>query len=183
MLEYSPSFESHSQVLNFAILIGSVFLYYFHLDYSIRGLVRVQGGSVVSIPKIMVGIAALSLLFVLSCGDGDSDSSRPPSVDVTGSWSGSWSSNNGIDGGSASLSAVQADASVSGSAFLSGSPCLSNGSFTGTVSGDRVSGSIRAGNSRIEISMNVSGNQASGTYYSANAGICTGDRGTLTLSR
>ena len=72
----------------------------------------------------------------VACGDGDSDSSSPPAVDVTGTWTGSWFSNNGVkgvNGGSATLNATQSRASVTGSVSLSGSPCFARGAFSGSV--------------------------------------------------
>ena len=137
--------------------------------------------------KIRLTIALMFTLLAfptLSCGgDGDVGSSAPPTVDITGTWTGSWFSSNGVDGGAATLSASQSGANVTGSASLSGSPCLASGAFSGNVSGNTANGSLTAGGTRIDIAMTVTGNSASGTYNAVSAGACTGDTGTISLTR
>ena len=138
-------------------------------------------------------VASVVLLFSISCSDGgggngggtDSGSSgnAEPTVDVTGDWSGSWNSQNGAGGGFADLSVVQNDASVTGSIIFTGSPCFTVASVSGTVSGNDATGSMTAGRIRVDIELTVIGSQASGTYNVVNAGICTGDTGTIVLER
>ncbi len=133
--------------------------------------------------KIFVAVLVfLALGFLSSCGDGDSGSSSPPTVDVTDTWTGSWFSRNGVNGGSATLNATQSGASVTGSVSFSGSPCFASGAFSGSVSGNTVRGSITAGGIRVDVALTITGNSASGTYNSVSAGNCTGDSGTISLT-
>ena len=66
------------------------------------------------------------------------------------------------------------------------SPCFSGASVTGNVSGANLNGSLQAGGIQVNISATVSGvgnDMMNGTYHAVSAGACTGDTGTVTLTR
>lgn len=140
-----------------------------------------QGRSVHTHKKSFL-VFAVMVAGLSACG-GDSGSCGPPTVDVTGTWTGSWVSQNAFDGGSATLAANQTDGAVVGTASFSGSPCFSGGSFRGTVCGNEACGSLTSGGIRVDVCLGVIGDNANGTYNTISAGLCTGDRGTISLSR
>ncbi len=122
----------------------------------------------------------------LSCGgDGTVGSSAQPTVDITGTWTGSWFSSDGVNSGTATLTATQSGATFTGSASLLGYPCSANGSFSGNVSGNTVSGSLAGGfpgtifESKMDITMTVTGNSARGTFYTFLPTVCAADTGTI----
>ena len=102
-------------------------------------------------------------------------------VDITGTWSGSWASSNGINNGNISAVLTQSGTSVIGTLSITGSPCISNGSVSGTVSGNNVSFGIISGSDTVEYNATYTSTSMSGTY-SVTTGACAGDTGTFSLS-
>jgi hypothetical protein len=120
------------------------------------------------------------MLFSSSCGG---DGREPPTVDVTGSWAGTWLSGTGM-GGDVTAVLTQTGADVDGTMTITDSPCFSVGNVSGTVSGNRVStGAMFSGDIRVNFEGTVVGDEISGTYDAVRAGACTGDTGTFSLSR
>jgi len=78
---------------------------------------------------------------------------------------------------------VQGDAEVTGQISFTNSPCFSGGDLSGQVSGNRLTGSLTAGSIRVDFDGTVTGDQLNGTYDTINAGACTGDTGTFSVSR
>lgn len=119
------------------------------------------------------------------CGGGGGGSkASPPTVNVSGNWSGSWLSSNGVSGGAITfLPLMQNGSMLSGQINFTGSPCFSGGALSGVVSGSGFTGSLTAGSIRVDVDGTVTGNQMNGTYDTVNAGACTGDTGTFTASR
>jgi hypothetical protein len=81
------------------------------------------------------------------------------------------------------LSLTQAGSMVSGQLTFTGSLCFSGGQISGVVSGNTLSGSLRAGSIRVDIDATITGNRMNGTYDTVNAGACTGDTGTFSAAR
>jgi len=106
-----------------------------------------------------------------------------PSVDLTGTWSGSWQSVNGIDAGPLSADLAQNGSTVSGSITFGGSPCFSQGTFSGTVSGNSVQGAMFAGAVRVDIDAAGTASAMNGPYSVVSGGACTGDTGTFSLAK
>jgi len=126
------------------------------------------------------GLVLAAVLAASGCGDGEKE---PPTVDVTGSWAGTWLSETGM-GGDVTAVLTQAGADVDGTMTISGSPCFSVGNVSGTVSGNRVStGAMFSGDTRVNFEGTVVGDQISGSYDTVRAGACTGDTGTFSLTR
>jgi hypothetical protein len=126
-------------------------------------------------------IAFAAMAILAGCG-GSSTTSIPPSVDLTGAWSGTWTSVNG-QVGQGSLDLTQTGSQVSGTVLVTGSPCFANADVSGTIEGDDFSGSMTAGGASATFDMTAATSQMSGTYKVGAAGACTGDTGTLTATR
>lgn len=124
-------------------------------------------------------------------GDGDGDgSSAPPTVNVTGNWSGSWRSSTRVEyaGNITFLPLTQTGSMLSGQIRFTGSlvvSCFSGGalSVSGVLSGNSFTASLTAGGIRVDVDGSVTGNQMSGTYTVNAGGVCTGDTGTFSASR
>ena len=134
-------------------------------------------------------VAPLALVLLLAVGCGDSASGPPgestpgPTVDVTGTWSGTWLSSHGM-GGAMSCALTQTGGHVSGTITIGGSPCFSAGNISGTVSANNLdTGALFGGNIEVDFAGTVVGNDMSGSYTTVQAGACTGDTGTWQASR
>jgi hypothetical protein len=118
-----------------------------------------------------------------ACGGNSSTPSGPSNnVDVSGTWTATWTSVSG-QVGHGSLQLVQDGSSISGTALVQNSPCLANGDVSGSVAGDELSGAMTAGGASITFDTTVDGSQMSGTYDAVAAGACTGDTGTFVAMR
>ena len=72
--------------------------------------------------------------------------------------------------------------SLSGSASLPGSPCFSNCSISGTVSGNYMTATIVSGSNTAVFTGTCSTTSMSGSY-GVSAGFCAGDYGTFTMNK
>lgn len=106
----------------------------------------------------------------------------PPTVDVTGTWSGTWTSSNDIDHGNLAATLTQSGTSVSGTVSITESPCISSGSVSGTVSGNNVVFGVVSGTDTITYTATCTSTSMSGTY-SVNTGECAGDTGTFSMTK
>lgn len=131
------------------------------------------------------GVAVITVALVLAGCDGDGDEDlAPPTVNVSGTWSGSWLSDNGVDGGNVTfVSLSQIDSMVTGEVSFTGSPCFSGAALSGVISGETLTGSLRAGSIQVDVDATVTGDQMNGTYDTVNAGACTGDTGMFSATR
>ena len=128
--------------------------------------------------KLVSVITILTLsIFLVSCGGGSSSSGV--SVNLTGSWSGSWRSSRGQTG-SLTASLSQSGATFSGPATLYNSNCFGHEYATGTLSGSTVK--IGISSNAIIFNGSVSGSTISGNYYVYTT-ACSGDAGTFVLRR
>lgn len=133
----------------------------------------------------LLGLAAMliiGILSILASGGGGGGGDTPANLDVTGFWSGSWSSSIVVQGGAVTAQLVQNGTVLSGSFTIDGSPCLNTGDIDGVVSGTSVDFTVTSGVDDIHISGTYNGTLISGTY-SISMGLCAGDRGVFTLSR
>ncbi|HEX8791768.1 MAG TPA: hypothetical protein VF765_12520 [Polyangiaceae bacterium] len=118
-----------------------------------------------------------------ACGGNSSTPPGPSSgVDVSGTWTTTWTSVSG-QVGHGSMQLAQDGSSVSGTTLVENSPCLANGDVSGSVAGDQLSGAMTAGAIQITFDSTVQGTQMSGTYDAVSAGACTGDTGTFVATR
>jgi hypothetical protein len=138
---------------------------------------------------IVLVVAVLSACAFMSCGGGGGSGGAgggPASVDVTGTWTGTWNSSNGINSGSIDATLTQTGSSISGSVSFTGSPCFAGGPISGNVGGANIAAALNAGGIHVTFSAAVSGvgdDMMNGTYSVVSAGACTGDTGTITLTR
>jgi hypothetical protein len=131
-------------------------------------------------------VVALAIALEACGGGGGGGGGGLPTVDVTGTWTGTWASSNGINTGDIDATLVQTGGAVTGSVSFTGSPCFAGGPITGIVSGDTINASLIAGGIQVDLSGAVSGSgndMMNGTYDTVSAGACTGDTGTITLTR
>ena len=101
-------------------------------------------------------------------------------ADITGNWKGTWSSYNGVNGGSLSATLRQSGSGLSGVFSLTASPCLKSGSISGSVYGNDVLMSVRSGAHLISLSGRKNTSLITGSYMT-DAGRCRGGGGTIRL--
>src|SRR5262252_8622911 len=97
--------------------------------------------------KVINMLLAIAFTMLLGCATG---ATRPPRVDVTGTWAGEWFGNSGIGNGPVTMTLRQAGANVTGEMVAGGGSPFS-GPVTGTVSGDALSLSYRGGTGEFTI--------------------------------
>lgn len=112
-----------------------------------------------------------------------SDSYQAPSVDMSGNWSGSWISSNGIDRGTMLMSLMQNGSNLSGTGIIDSSPCFSSGNISGIVSKNNMASAILSGSLRIDFNGTMVENNMNGSYDVINGGACTGNSGTWKVSK
>jgi hypothetical protein len=128
----------------------------------------------------------LSLIFTaaVACG-GTSDyvpTTATESSAAVGTWTGTWLSHTGV-GGDGMLDLTASGGTLMGTVSFTNSPCFSTGSITGTLVQNTFTATVTAGAIDVSVAGTLVGNQMSGTYDAISAGACTGDTGTLTLTR
>lgn len=103
-----------------------------------------------------------------------------PPAGIEGTWQGSWSSNTyaGLSGGFR-LNFVRNGTKLSGRITITGSRCISGGTITGSLKGNRIQFGAVQGAETIGYSGIFSGNAMSGTWnvLQASGGECTNDSG------
>lgn len=112
--------------------------------------------------------------------DAGHDASVPPSVDVSGSWSGTWSSSGLTDTATASF--TQTGSTVDGALFLNGSPCASEGMVEATVMGSDLHGTFSSGADSASFTATATSTRIVGSF-TVDSGGCAGIGGTIDLSR
>jgi hypothetical protein len=114
-----------------------------------------------------------------------------PSAPLTGAWAGDWESLSWITprpGGQFTANLTQSGDSVSGTATLTGSPCFTDLTVSGTATGGLyvqfVLWLITGNQRRIRVDGWLSGNILRGNYTVLSTGTqCDGDFGTVTATR
>jgi len=103
--------------------------------------------------RLLLVVACVSLI---GCATG---STKPPSVDVTGTWAGEWVGSGAVGSGQLTMTLQQSGASVTGNAVFTGGASSVSGAVTGTVSGDECSINYKGGIAHLT----VKGNEMSGS--------------------
>jgi len=84
---------------------------------------------------LLIGLVVLG---VAGCASMDAPST-PPSVDITGSWAGTWGyTNASLGGGQIEMTLKQDGAKVGGNMTVTGTPVDRNGPVSGLVSGNEL---------------------------------------------
>jgi hypothetical protein len=107
-----------------------------------------------------------------------------PLLNVSGTWSGTWASSRG-SGGTVQALISQSGASLSGTATVTGSPCFTSGSISGSVFGNNVAFGVLFGEGQqanFSATVGSGGTSMSGTY-SVSGGACNGDTGSFNLTK
>lgn len=125
----------------------------------------------------------LVTVLAVGCGGGESNPLGPSStLDVSGSWSGTWESGSGKSGDIATTF-NQSGNSLNSTVYVSNSPCFNTIDATGSISGNSVSLTLSdVGISSVFISNNASSTLIRGSY-TISEGICKGDKGSFELTR
>lgn len=135
---------------------------------------------------LLVSASILSILFLTTCGGGGGGGSKGGTVsdatDISGNWNGTWATSIGTNSGIISTSITHSGTSFSGTINISGSPCISSGTFSGTASGGFFSASVVSGQNAITFEGTYTATLISGTY-SVPSGACAGDSGTFSLQK
>lgn len=126
------------------------------------------------------------VLVVAACGGGGGGLPSGGLPSLTGRWVGMWQATPPAQGGGQFIADfAQTGSSVSGSVQLSGSPCFTSFSASGTVSGNSfVLALVSGGVQRASASGTVSGNTITGRFTTLYTGTpCDGSEGTFTATR
>lgn len=125
----------------------------------------------------------------MSSRDGGStmspDATTAPATDLTGAWSGTWTSS-GLSGTTSGF-LVQEGTQVFGSVSMPDAPCFTEASVDATISGTSMSGTFDGGGSLTSFTATLFAGAAGvrlieGTFTVAS-GECAGVGGEFTLSR
>jgi hypothetical protein len=146
-----------------------------------------------------VGFVAVALLGVACSSSSSSETSMtgansgvvttPPAVSssesgssgVVGRWNGTWTTTSGPAGsGGFRIDFTQSGNDLTGAIVIAGTPCITTGTITGTLSGNTISFGAVQGSQTISYSGTVSGNSMSGEY---SAPDCGNAKGTWKASR
>ncbi len=134
--------------------------------------------------RLLLGILSISIaLFFIQCSSSSSSNNGGYNeTNLTGNWSGTWSSYSAVSG-DIQASMIQNGDNISGTVSIMGSPCISGGTFSGTVSGNSIFFGIVSETDAIDFTATYySPFTISGTYSVEN-GNCAGDTGTFTLHK
>ena len=94
---------------------------------------------------------------------------------LSGSWSGSWASTRYPIQGGFQMDLAQTPGGFEGHIFISGSDCVSGGTITGTVTGKHVAfGVVQSSGKKVSYTGTLSGSRMSGAFSSPS---CGGDAG------
>lgn len=113
----------------------------------------------------------------------------PPAVSSTesgsggidGRWNGTWTSTtSGGASGGFHIDFTQSGNQLTGAISIAGTPCITTGTITGSLSGNTISFGAVKGSQTIAYSGSVSGSSMSGDY---TAPQCGNDKGTWTASK
>ena len=142
--------------------------------------------------RIALSIAAACLF--LGCFGDDPFVVQPPAsvaFDVTGTWSGTWTSDSGAGGGTLTMELLtdmaKSSENTRGLVTRGSSPCIDEGTIAATASvegeGGALSGIWHAGVIEIEFAAVVDQDSMTGTYGTVDDQYCSSENGTFTVTR
>jgi hypothetical protein len=140
-----------------------------------------------------VGVVAVTLLGVACSSSSSSETSTtgvntgvvttPPAVSssesgssgIVGRWNGTWTTTSGPAGsGDFHIDFTQSGNNLTGAIVIAGTPCITTGTITGTLSGNTIAFGAVQGSQTISYSGTVSGNSMSGDYHAPDCGDAKG---------
>lgn len=108
-------------------------------------------------------------------------------IGITGTWRGSWQtdagSTSGLGKGTFTMEFVQQGEDISGDITIQGSACLTQGSITGKMQGDKIEFGVVQAEQTVAYSGAISGDSLSGTYATPDVVGCGPDTGTWEATR
>ena len=120
---------------------------------------------------LSLGLLALAMA---GCASTESTPAAPPTVDITGSWSGQWAfTNASLGGGQIQMTVTQTGSKVSGNMSVSGAPVPRSGPVNGLVSANQLQ-ILRP--TSITGQLTVQGDTLSGTIDGLNPANVTMNR-------
>ena len=133
--------------------------------------------------KTILGIILICGL--IGCGGGSSNNSSTAVINLSGDWqiTGHSTLFDFTDTGSATLQ--QSGNSVTGTVTLSGTPCATSGTVSGSISGTTLIFQIEEGTQPVNFTgtVNSAGTSASGSYTAPSGGCTNGDYGTWSATK
>jgi hypothetical protein len=151
-----------SELLNISGLPDGTYFFYFGVDTVMNGLLDFN--------NLYYDWVAVTVATV-------------PQQDLTGTWSGIWS--DGYEQGGVTVNFIQNGSSLSGTATIANTPCISAGNISGSIEGNTISfGAVSAtqGEGTILFSGVFTSTTMSGTYF-IQSGECAGEGGTFSLTK
>ncbi len=121
-------------------------------------------------------VVVVALAPMMSCTD------SPDWCDLSGHWSGTWTSQT-TSSGSLDTHLDVHGSDITGMMTFAGSPCFDAAQLAGTLANKQVSGSATAGAIRVDVTAHWVEDHLEGTYDAVSAGACTGDSGTFKLAK
>jgi hypothetical protein len=136
----------------------------------------------------MICLSTVLAVSLVACGDDDNGNNgrQRPTVNVNGTWDGTWQSTVRAGGGTITATLAQQGGQLTGRATITNSPCWQHGTLVGSVEADMFEARFRAPNRvRVDFAGDVSANERGirGTYSVVRGGACTGDVGTFQVQR
>jgi len=133
---------------------------------------------------ISLMLAVFAVFLIASCGGGSGGSNNESTINLTGNWKGVWQSTADTKyKGTIQANLIQDNLTIKGNAIIANSPCMKNGSLSGTIqNNNNISFGVFSGGNTIVFTASYTSTIISGTYL-ITAGNCAGDVGTFSLEK
>ncbi|MGD0121191.1 MAG: hypothetical protein ABSC46_01375 [Candidatus Limnocylindrales bacterium] len=103
-------------------------------------------------------------------------SQAPSGLGLSGPWNGTWQDTSpDTSSGTFAVTFTQTGNNLSGTITVKGTPCLTSGAVTGTITGGTISFGAVSGNVTITYDGSVSGSKMQGTYAAPACGNAKGN--------
>lgn len=125
-------------------------------------------------------IIFIAIATLIGCGPYDQTPASPPiEINISGKWTGIWTS--GDKTGGITLSLIQNESEVIGTATVQGSSCYSSMVVVGLVSGENVELTFSTVNIKLTFKANDVNEYDMNGEYIVTEGSCKGERGIFNL--
>jgi hypothetical protein len=100
----------------------------------------------------------------------------PSALGLAGVWNGTWQDTSpDTSSGTFAVTFTEAGSALSGTIAVKGTPCLTSGTVTGTITGSTISFGAVSGQVTITYDGSVSGSKMQGTYAAPACGNAKGN--------